>query len=348
MLTMLSHCLAKSQDTIYRPRRMNESEYIHATQFERETIEVAVRDYQGMYTNFSHRKPSLCTTFIGVDGSEEKYHFTRNILFGNIRVTPCDWIVLFYDGVQANASHLKSQLCNHIQLIMEVNSSRSLIYCGDCSYLQNSSAYIERHIHNYTALNYFQSIGDIVKPMMHMDLIPYLKDYQKVFVLDSDIDLSHFDFSLAMHIWNCSIYPPPLVIQPVIDGPTAIQVQRWYHWKSRSDKVNMYIFPSVEQQAPFFDSIFLEWFLSTIERDDALPYHIGTGHDVGADSIWCGAAQAFGEAVLGYKNYKSFCGYIIGAGPAYHRDTRTLKKDVSFKKRGVVMLFYYWDSYYHW
>ena len=231
---------------------------------------------------------------------------------------------------------------------IQANLTRELLYCGDCLYLRNSSAYIEQNVHNYTALNYFTLTGAIVKPMMHVDLIPYLKNYRKVFLLDSDMDLSSFDFPLAMHIWNCSIYPPPLIIQPVIDGLTAIRLQRWYAWKAEADKVNMFVYPSVEQQAPFFDSIFLEWFLSIIERDDALPYHIGTANDVGADSIWCGAAQAFGEAVLGYENYVSFCAYIIGAGPVHHRDTRTLEKDSTFKKRGAVMLFYYWDSYYHW
>ena len=328
---------------------MNDSDYINATQYEIDTINIAVRDYQPLYSTYPSRKSYLCSTFMGIEVPDEKFTLTKNILIENIRITPCDWIILFYDGVKnPNADKLKSHICDLAKMHIQANLTRELLYCGDCLYLKNSTAYIEQNVHNYTALNYFTLTGAIVKPMMHVDLIPYLRNYQKVFLLDSDMDLSSFDFPLAMHIWNCSIYPPPLIIQPVIDGLTAIRLQRWYAWKAEADKVNMFVYPSVEQQAPFFDSIFLEWFLSIIERDDALPYHIGTANDVGADSIWCGAAQAFGEAVLGYENYVSFCAYIIGAGPVHHRDTRTLEKDSTFKKRGAVMLFYYWDSYYHW
>ena len=150
-------------------------------------------------------------------------------------------------------------------------------------------------------------------------------------------------------LWMNASSPPPLLVQPVMDGASKIHTSRWNYWRihKKLDKPS-YLYPFVEQGSPFFDANFFRWFVLTIIRGNTLPYHMATQSDYGYDGIWCHAAYHFGTQYLGYSNYSSSCAVLIASGPSIHKDTKTLGKNNMFYGMSHMVVAYYRKCYAVW
>lgn len=77
----------------------------------------------------------------------------------------------------------------------------------------------------------------------------------------------------------------------------------------------------IEIQAPFLNSLFLEWFIKHV-MSVVHDYHLLYGSAWGYSTIWCNAARTYAKEVLKWDDYKMSCGILAGAKPVLHLDSR--------------------------
>jgi hypothetical protein len=182
----------------------------------------------------------------------------------------------------------------------------------------------------------------VPKSVLYSELLPYLPQFQRIFLMDEDISLVGFDFENIMKIWNCAFYPfpPPLVVQPLIAESNQyfkfVGVKAWSGMGVLATASGI-----VEQQVPMFDATFFEWFVKrclSMTKQDA----IDAGVDWGGDRSWCNAAKMYGRDVLKQKREYVHCALLVGGTPVHHMNTkaiaskRTNKKE--FLKQGFMMV----------
>ena len=297
---------------------------------------------------------NLCVTFLSTPNQEKKSDISRDTLLINIQYLDCDWLILFY---RVDAVLQKQKLCADAEAAtIRFHHQNRIICCDEASFVRNSSAYLANHIKNLTMLDVlgyrqYEQVR-VVKPIMYIDVLYYLhfiRSYRRVFMMDSDIDFQKYDFKKGLLLWKNISTPPPLVVQPVMDGRTKIASSRWNFWKNqKSTERSNHIYPFIEQGHPFFDARYFRWFVITIIRDNTLPYHMAYQSDYGYDCIWCHAAYYFGTEVLNYIDYTTPCAVLIAAGYTIHRDTKTLKKSNIFRALSGEVVKYYRQCYPHW
>ena len=298
-----------------------------------------------------HGKPKrkhLCATFV----STNQTAFQTTI--ANARTLKCNWAVIFY---QISNMTLKNSLCSQLSTVAKV------IHCEGAMVLYNTSAYQSLHltpsqIQDYSALQRFRmkpNVAVLPKQTMYLDLLPFLPRYHKVLLLDSDMQFSYFDFPLAMQIWQCSFRNPPLIVHAGVVGKTLCleAKSRWWkrnnNWTTDSEAFLFAVqVPFIEQQAPFIHAGFFNWLLKSVVRRHTLLYHLAEENDFGTDVIWCKAALAFGSYVLGYKDYTVSCALLNGAGPVYHKTTKTINKSKEFVLSGSKILRTYKELFPEW
>lgn len=181
-----------------------------------------------------------------------------------------------------------------------------IVYCQAASVTYDDvTTMITHHIgrnttskmHRNELVKYHQFIP---KQVMYFDIIPLLKNYMNVLLLDADISFANYNFGYAMEIMDCAFEYPPLIAQPLIDGENTFHAFRLSSWTgtnliARSSQL-------IEIQTPFFNAEFFEW-LSRRVMKVVLKYHILYGTDWGIDFTWCEAARAYGKQVLGIDKY---------------------------------------------
>lgn len=170
----------------------------------------------------------------------------------------------------------------------------------------------------------------IPKPLFYHELLPFLKNYQYALILDEDISLVSFDLLRYQQIHKCSWFPnlPPLISQGLIAEETQYYKYLLYSsWKNNDSYANIVMTETtfIEQQAPFFHALFLEWFIQYV-MEPTFPLVRQTESAWGIDNTWCGAAFLFAKEILGY-NMTSYmpCSLIIQSPPLHHNDGRTIK-----------------------
>lgn len=275
-------------------------------------------------TSFHLRKPLLCAVIMNISNP-----LSKHILHTNIRKTnhQCEWLLLFYAGHREEA-----KICNHPIY------RRNIIHCD----------------HTMVARG---NMTMIPKPFLYVEIARFLRNYQYLLLLDEDISLVTFDLPLYERIHKCSMTPnpPPLISQGLVSEATQFYKYLYYgsyenqeHFKGMMLSETVFI----EQQAPYFNTLFFEWFLRFIV-EPTLPLVKITESAWGTDSTWCGAAYSFAKNILEYNMTRYIpCALITGSPPFHHNDGRTIKSQRTnteyFKLKGNEMRDSYKNNYPTW
>jgi hypothetical protein len=148
-------------------------------------------------------------------------------------------------------------------------------------------------------------------------------------------------------------------VQPLIVENTQyfsfVQVTAWKNFKR---KVYAATAGLVEQQVPFFDAVFFEWFVRHVlshTREIAMKQGVDQSHD----RTWCKAAQMYGTAVL-HRNYtgdhgNNACAVIVGGyafTAVHHLNTRSLENKranrAAYREKAQAVLARYEELYPTW
>ena len=304
---------------------------------EMKAIQFGIQDYQKRLPN---RKPMLCVSF--VKGSEKPLELLRKNM--NMMGRNCEWAVIFYDEsthsvddfcdfspITEDATQNTNTNVNNINMIAGATAKGNvtLVHCKRAAETLNRPT---TFIPTQDGKIIQQSVS-VPKTVLYRELLPLLPQYETVFMLDEDISLEGFNIKSFMNVWNCAFgsNPRPLIAQPLIVEKTQyfpfVHLETW-------QKVNRTIYASgvglVEQQVPFFDALFFEWFVRRVlsqTRDLALRQGVDQSHD----RTWCRAAAMYSSYVLNVNYTRSRgqpCALIIGGEAptaVHHLNTRSLQ-----------------------
>ena len=205
---------------------------------ELEVIAQAKEDYSiaRQADSYLQRKLLLCVVFMRPSASTL---VKRNVV--QMRES-CEWAFIFYDGTE-----------KEIDKVCDEYSVQKVVHCKLASQAltNKKSSPVSRRA--------------IPKSVLHRELLPFIPDYQRVFLMDEDISLQGFNADKFLQIWDCSLanQPPPLIVQPVIAEPTQyfnFVLQKTWHGSGYIAVASGLI----EQQVPLFDAIFFEWFVKRV------------------------------------------------------------------------------------
>ena len=201
--------------------------------------------------------------------------------------------------------------------------------------------------------------------------------------MDEDISLTDFHMTRFLSLWKCSFQQlnhnqnnnnennqnlnlnqqeqyqyllSPLIVQPLIAERTQyfpyVYAKLW-EMQRFSGSITATV-GLVEQQVPFFDSLFLEWYIKYVLiniKDVALKY----GVDQTIDKTWCKAAAAYSKYILeiDYHQYNSAsCAIIIDTPPVHHKNFHSLSnKRVNrkyYREKAQVVNSFYKSLYPNW
>uniref|UniRef100_A0A7S3M3Z2 Uncharacterized protein n=1 Tax=Spumella elongata TaxID=89044 RepID=A0A7S3M3Z2_9STRA len=259
--------------------------------------------------------------------------------------TGCDWAAIFYDGTPSEITRFCNKGGKTRSEILHHNATGELVFC------QRAKDTLNRPQSLITTADGTKNITQalsVPKSALYTELLPLLANYASIFIMDEDISLKGFDFKHFMRIWKCSFESDfrPLIVQPLIVERTQyfpyVYAGSWNATKSLVYSASTGL---VEQQVPFFDSTFLEWFIRHVlvhTREVAL----AQGVDQSLDRTWCRAASFYAAQVM-HQNYTKrgdACAVIVG-GPnttaVHHLNTRALQnklvnRDLYRQKAQVV------------
>uniref|UniRef100_A0A7S3M2X9 Uncharacterized protein n=1 Tax=Spumella elongata TaxID=89044 RepID=A0A7S3M2X9_9STRA len=290
----------------------------------------------------NHRKSLLCVSFVNTDVSVLSL-LSQNMV---IMERQCDWVVVFYEGSAVDISSFCSKALEALHSTSQ-QSYRKQNYLIHCKLTQNT-ANRQEIIFPFMNGKPTQERVSVPTSVLYQDILPYLPNYRKVFIMDEDTSLEGFNVQRFLQIWQCSFNNDfrPLIVQPLLAERTQmvpyVHADTWARAKGRvfSSSVGL-----VEQQVPFFDSTFLEWFIRHVlvhTREVAL----AQGVDQSLDRTWCRAASFYAAQVM-HQNYTKrgdACAVIVG-GPnttaVHHLNTRALQnklvnRDLYRQKAQVV------------
>jgi len=298
-------------------------------------IDQGIEDYAEDLSAKMSRKDLLCVTFLGTNSSHPP------LIYSNIRLMDgvCDWALIFYNGNQSAVD----KVCN------DPRANGHWVHCK-----RNAETLQERFMPvpatNATSKKIRISVP---KTVFYRDLLPYLPNYKKVFLLDEDISLEGFNITKFLSHWQCSFSPPPLVVQPLVfESNQYINYLNLNSWRrgNRKEIVASGV-GLVEQQVPLFDARFFEWFVRRVlahTYTSSLRYGVDWGHD----RSWCNAAAMYARLVLRYALPYTPCAVLPRAGAIHHLNHRSIsaKRDhrAAFHRNGVQVVQHYIDLYPTW
>eukprot|EP01036_Dinobryon_divergens_P023758 gene23758-32144_t len=214
----------------------------------------------------------LCVTFTALQKDKSWRNILRNVKYAKER---CEWVVVSYNSVD------------------EVLYSSRLTVIEEVALWANTSAMVMRH-----------SFGDrdgLMKPLLFDALLPFLRLYSKVWLMDEDISIVGFNFRSYFGIWDCAFdpaSPPPVISQPLIHGNKYQPPFTKDGWAMYNNSVIAIRSAWVEQQSPILDARFFAWFIENVIfplKND----FIETKSDFGYDQTWFIMAD-------NYVNHKDF------------------------------------------
>lgn len=184
----------------------------------------------------------------------------------------------------------------------------------------------------------------VAKVRLYPYLLDELKLYERVWVLDDDIDISRVNVKCLSKLLDQGILPhKPLLIAQTTLVPWT-QATPFFHMKFWMKEEIRSKYPAgivgihwyIEQQMPIFDSVFFEWFITYV----IMPSNILSAalcNNWGAEHIWCMAALDYAVRRLGYDEGSYFpCGIVIHDElVANHTNSRSIKKTPLFEKLGL-------------
>lgn len=316
-----------------RPADVEEESRVITFNREFATVEKGRKEYNARR---AVRKPLLCVTFLKATTRPMKMLESNMAVMGS----NCEWAVIFYDGTYANiegycgeSSSNKRFLSPDSEFTAEPIDRKNItvVHCKRAPETFNRPT-TQIPLSDGTVLE--QSIS-VPKSVLYSELLPILKYYEHVFMLDEDISLVDFNFAHFNNIVNCGFQGDlrPLIVQPVIAERT--QYFPFVHaefWQRLGRKVYASSSGLVEQQVPYFDALFLDWFVRHVlsqTREVALRQGVDQSHD----RTWCRAAAMY-SAVIMRANYTTEggapCAVIVGGATetvtaVHHLNTRSLE-----------------------
>ena len=322
------------------------------------------------------KKPLLCATFC--NGANA---LSMRMLLVNLKkmADNCDWAIVMYAGDPASVEFCRESSVYHQYIIhckvapiakelhgLDNAVANKTIVTGPAKRslrhaipVANGNTTIpsKPHASPQQVKKSKVTLKTIPKPVLYMELLPYLPQYESVLLVDEDVSLFKFNFNITSAIWNCAFYPQPrpLIAQVLVsEGTQYFDYVFFNSWKS-GVKNTIYAAETVfiEQQAPLFDSVFFGWFLENVVKP-TLPKAIETGSDWGTDIIWCSAAYMYAKHILNVSNIESYvpCALLTKASPIVHRDGKTIQEKKfhynKFNNRGFEMVDFYRSLYPTW
>lgn len=269
-------------------------------------IDQAKADLQAFKGSSLHRKQLLCVTF-----TQPGVAFP--LLEDNIAAMggACDWAVVIYNGTAPTIREFCAELNGTLG---------NLIHCS-----RSDATLMQR-----TAWDERQGVDVVLstpKTVLYHDLLPYLRGYQRVFLLDDDISLDGFNYTLLQQIWDCAFAEVPLIVQPLVaaQSPQYITYVNHQQWQTGARRAVLAAGTGlVEQQVPLFDAVFFEWFVRRV-LVLTKPYALMYGADWGHDRSWCNAAKMYAQHVLQLPAHPAVCALMTGAPPVFHLNLRSMQ-----------------------
>eukprot|EP01036_Dinobryon_divergens_P036353 gene36353-47316_t len=257
------------------------------------------------------KKPLLCVTYISFRNFKAVNNLDRNIKYAK---NNCDWIIISYKPI--------------VDATVDIGGDGDILKSlTDAARISNSTALIIDGGNRSSTM----------KPTMYELLLPYLPNYEKVWLLDEDISFEGFHFDSYFSIWNCAfnrLSPLPAISQPLVKGRHLIPFDS-LGWSMYNGSILAVKAAWIEQQAPILDAEFFAWFIEyfvTPIRDKIVLSETDVGHDF----TWCGAARVWNDIKFErmYHNDSSHvegsvimnpaCVLIIGDNYVTHGDYRTI------------------------
>lgn len=180
----------------------------------------------------------------------------------------------------------------------------------------------------------------IPKTLLYKELLPYMYDYERVWLIDEDIDFENFNYESFFHILNCSFWPlsPPLIVQSTINPRTQrYDFLNTYKWMNTTTVALASEF--VELQAPLMDTMFFIWFVKNIIEPLELPMK-ALESLWGVDELFCKSSSFYSDSLKHYTNQSHGTACMIVTSPECslkHHNLHTIKKSPKFRTQGFVL-----------
>lgn len=272
----------------------------------------------------SSTKPLLCVTFISLENKKSVQNAKENIRYSNGK---CEWLLVSYTDFNSDTQFDELRENSGIEATAPKGSTQVRIV----------------RPFNGTRGNYYR--GVIVKPVMIVFLLPFIKSYSKVWLLDEDISITGFNFDSYFSAWNCMFdksFPPPAITQPLVEN-SFLPPFRATCWTMFNNSIMGFKYSWIEQQSPILDSTFLSWYIESF-LSAVLETYVETKSDMGYQMLWCGAAKLW-NSVLSDTFHDSLedlehpknppCAVVVADTRVLHKDYRTIVEWHS-KKRDFI------------
>lgn len=325
----------------------------HFLPSEKEAIELG-RKLLNLRSKHPPKYRWLCATFMKGDATE------LDIIMKNAHVLPCDWAVVFYSHSES-AREFQTKICDGLRQVARVRRCKQSLF-NETTYRHLVEEYTSeppvKHLNHSGEPAFVKYVSEfpmgdnmfIAKQVLYQEILLYLKYYENVIMMDSDILFAtkEFNFTEVQVIWNHGYNHRLKLSQPCIIGKSEFETfkqERWMYQNFVAIGIDY-----IEQQVFFVNSLVLEWSIRVIlakTRD----YHILHLSDWGYDNILCRATKAFTELVLNEtvepRQVNPVCA-IMTHHCVQHMDTKVIKKDRLFLKKGVWLFHYYSRLFPHW
>eukprot|EP01041_Mallomonas_annulata_P008456 gene8457-17433_t len=267
----------------------------------------------------SVKKPLLCAVFLSTSKS------SIELLEANMRYTgqECDWAAIAYAGDESRLVRVKgrSSAWNSTLIHYSVESDNIDTNPSTSSYTipinisQEHSSITTRNI----------SFKHIPKPLLYYRLLPYLPNYERVWLLDEDMSLKDFNIKQFFHILNCYAYPkPPMLVAQALVAENTQYFKSFNHKSWEKIQIIAMAVGYIEQQAPIIDATFFHWFINYIVTPLVDVVRV-LGSDWSFDDSWCRAAASFSKDAYGHKSiYPESCLLVIKGTPIHHLNSKKL------------------------
>lgn len=233
---------------------------------------IAQHQQEGLaYSKKNPRKPLLCATFLSCNS------FALEFLTNNIRISQewCDWVVVFYKGGTDEIAAWNRTRLATLPTVVHV------------------AAHEDSELNNSTA-------GYIPKPVLYSYVLPLVEGYDKVWMLDGDMDFTGFDYPVYAAMAECAQDSPDsvpvLISQPIIKESsqyyTPVNQNFWNAGGGFLLDTAVTYWQYIEIQAPLFDARFFSWFFK-YAIDPFMNVYRAMHTDWGMDQSWCYAARDY-------------------------------------------------------
>lgn len=225
----------------------------------------------------STRAPLLCATFLSANPYALAF-LDRNI---NASRGVCDWAVVFYKGEDATVAAYWNLTRN-----------------------RGWGEVVHVALHRDVQYN-IGNMGYLPKPLLYTHLLPVLRSFKRVWLLDGDMSLTGFNFSAYFAAERCAQTKhgaPVMLSQPVIaessQSNSVVNLDFWDIGGPEGSPSSMLLHTAatywsfIEMQAPLVDARFLWWFVQQVLVPQ-MGVYVALQGDWGMDTTWCKAAQTY-------------------------------------------------------